>query len=169
MTAKISFSNNALTASRLLGVQRRGCQPPDPGRGKRRLQILQKAPVLILHHLMHAATDRAELLVGRHAGRIPLARIPVGQHLQAAHADHEELVQVRAGNGQELQPFERRDLAVQRFVQHALVELQPTQFAIDVHRRGLRHPWTPREIETAGACTTNPPHRLLRSFRISNR
>ncbi len=95
ITANISLSNSASTAAVCCASSAAGRQPPDPGCRERRLEILQETPILILDHLMHPTTDRAELLVGRHTRRVPFARIAVRQHLQAAHTDHEELVQVR--------------------------------------------------------------------------
>ena len=56
------------------------------------------------------------------------------QHLlpQTRHADHEELVQVGAEDGQEFDPLQQRGRLVQRLFQDAPVELQPAQFAIEI-------------------------------------
>ena len=43
--------------------------------------------------------------------------------LQAADADHEELVEVGAEDGQELEPLQQRHLRVLRLFQHAAIEL----------------------------------------------
>ena len=55
--------------------------------------------------------------------------------LQAADADHEELVEVGAEDGQELEPLQQRHLRVLGLLQHAAVELQPAQLAVDVQGR----------------------------------
>jgi hypothetical protein len=51
--------------------------------------------------------------------------------LQAGDPDLEELVEICAGDAEEFQPFEQRIGRVERLLQHALVELQPAQFAAD--------------------------------------
>ena len=50
-------------------------------------------------------------------------------------AHHEELVEVGAGDRQELDALEQRMRRVLRLGEHALVELEPAQLAIDVQRR----------------------------------
>jgi hypothetical protein len=47
--------------------------------------------------------------------------------LQARHADHEELVEVRRDDGEELHPLQQRHRGVGRLVEHALVELKPRE------------------------------------------
>ena len=51
--------------------------------------------------------------------------------LRRGHADHEELVQVRAEDGEELDPLQQRHAGILRLVEDAPVELQPRQLAID--------------------------------------
>src|SRR5262249_59173530 len=55
------------------------------------------------------------------------------------HADHEELVEVRAENGEELDPLEERDPPVARLVEDAGIELQPRELAIDEEARLVKH------------------------------
>ena len=50
---------------------------------------------------------------------------------QPGHADHEELVQVRREDRQELHPLQQRIVRVLGLFQHARVELQPAQLAVD--------------------------------------
>jgi hypothetical protein len=50
-------------------------------------------------------------------------------------ADLEELVQVGAGDAQEAQPLQQRHLRIQRLSQHAEVEIQLRQLAVEVQRR----------------------------------
>jgi hypothetical protein len=44
---------------------------------------------------------------------------------------HEELVEVRAEDRQELHPLEQRVALVERLAQHAGVEVEPAQLAVD--------------------------------------
>src|ERR1700722_10695454 len=46
-----------------------------------------------------------------------------GQH---AYAFHEELIEIRAENGQELHALQERSAIIHRFMQDTLVELKPT-------------------------------------------
>ena len=51
--------------------------------------------------------------------------------LQPGHAHLEELVQIGAGDAEELEAFQERIAGVARLIQHALIKLQPAQLAID--------------------------------------
>jgi hypothetical protein len=95
-------------------------------------------------HLPRRAADQRELLAGGapvqregvHAGRL----LP----LQPADALLEELVQVRRRDGQEADPLQERDALVQRLGEHAPVEVQQPQLAVEVQRgvvelRARRH------------------------------
>ena len=59
------------------------------------------------------------------------------QLLEARDADLEELIEVARGDGQEAQPLEQRHGFIERLGQHALVELQQRQLAVDVEIRRL--------------------------------
>src|SRR5262249_56306891 len=50
---------------------------------------------------------------------------------QKGHALHEELVEVRRDDRQELQALEQRRALVERLVQHAAVEREPSEVAIE--------------------------------------
>ena len=56
-------------------------------------------------------------------------------------ADHEELVEVRPGDAEELDPFEQRVRLIGRLGEDAAVEFEPPQLAIDVKRRVLEILW----------------------------
>ena len=62
---------------------------------------------------------------------------------QASHANHEELVEIGAEDGEELDAFQQRVLIVLGFLQHAPLERQQAEFAIQIKRRifeiDLRH------------------------------
>ena len=56
--------------------------------------------------------------------------------LQAADALHEELVEVRGRDGEELHALEQRLALVLGLVQHAAVEREPGELAVEVQLRG---------------------------------
>src|ERR1700733_11978298 len=47
---------------------------------------------------------------------------------------HEEFVEVRRKDGQELCPFQQRRAVIQGLCEDALIEVQPAQISIDPHR-----------------------------------
>ena len=51
--------------------------------------------------------------------------------LEAGDANHEELVEIVGGDGEEADPFEQRMGVVVRLLEHPAVELEPRQLAID--------------------------------------
>ena len=52
--------------------------------------------------------------------------------LQAAHADHEEFIQVVHINEYIFHPLEQGDAGISRLLQHAFVKLQPAEFTVQV-------------------------------------
>jgi len=52
------------------------------------------------------------------------------EYLEPADAHHEKFVEVGRGDGQELKPLEQGNGAVGGFVEHTLIEFNPTEFAI---------------------------------------
>ena len=85
--------------------------------------------------LEHALARGRELLVGGPA--VGRAGDLAGLDLlaQAGDADLEELVEVAREDGQELDPLEQRVALVARLVEHAGVELEPRQLAVEVGER----------------------------------
>ena len=70
--------------------------------------------------------------VGRaHAVRPDVARLARDLLLDARHADLEKLVEIRAHDPEELHPLEQRLRRILRLLEHAAVELQPAQLAVD--------------------------------------
>ena len=106
----------------------------DAGVLERRRDLLREHSRLAGDELFDADADRAELLdlveaVGRvaaHPGRELL--------LQAGDADLEELVEVGAEDREELRPFEQRERGVLGEREHARVEVEPGQLAVEVAR-----------------------------------
>jgi len=54
----------------------------------------------------------------------------VDELFEGGDADFEELVQVRADNGEEFEPFEQRLGRVLSLFENALIKLQPTKLTI---------------------------------------
>ena len=73
-----------------------------------------------------------QLLGDGQAVRAGLVRAELDALLEAGDADLEELVEVVRRDAQELEPLEQRDFLVERLCEHALVEFEQRQFAIDV-------------------------------------
>jgi hypothetical protein len=87
------------------------------------------------HHRQRPAADGHQLLLGvEPVGREVLDAGPVLLQ-QRGQADHEELVQVGAADAQELDPLEERMRRVPGLGEHALIELEPRQLAVQVERR----------------------------------
>ena len=81
--------------------------------------------------IVAAVVDGKQLLVGRHL-RLVLAHVLIHQRKvgEAAHAHHEELLQVAGEDGYERKALERRDIAVFALIKHAFVESQPRKLAV---------------------------------------
>ncbi len=102
----------------------------DAGIGERRPQF---APLrLLIFDQDRDGLGNADELLG---GRQPFRAFGVDAFAQlrakAGHAHHEEFVEVIGGDRQEFQPLEQRIVRVGRFLQHAAVEIQPRQLAVD--------------------------------------
>ena len=78
---------------------------------------------------------------------------------QPRHANHHEFVEVAAEDRQELQTFEQQVAGILGFLEHAGVELEPTEFAIDemlgpdrqsLRLAGLRHQGSHASREPGG-------------------
>src|SRR5262249_1673768 len=107
--------------------------------------VAEQRPVLLRDHLVGPNRDRRELLAGAHRVRAALLDVPRELLLEARHPDHEELVEVGAGDGEELEPFERRDLRVEPLLEHPLVERQPRQLPVD-EEPGVAEVYAPRSL-----------------------
>ena len=75
--------------------------------------------------------DEDELLGRRHAVGAAFGDAFADLRLDAGDTDHEELIKVIGGNRQEPHPLQRRMSRIYRLFEHAAVEMQPGQFAID--------------------------------------
>jgi hypothetical protein len=103
--------------------------------GQRGPQLELEAARLALDVLAHDPAD----LLQRRARRTPvLARLldpRLDLVVQARHADHEELVEVGRADRAELHALEQRDRLVLGQLEHARVELQPRELAVEVEVR----------------------------------
>jgi hypothetical protein len=109
---------------------------PDPASGQRREEIVGQERRRGLQLPADDGSDAGELLAGRQTVRAGLhQRCRLQLLVQPGDANHEELVQIRRVDGQELQPLQQRPADVERLVEHPGVERQPGGLAVDVERR----------------------------------
>ena len=90
---------------------------------------------LALDHGAHVAGDQADLMVGGPAMECQIGDTGGLLSFQASDAFAEELVQVAAGDCDELEPFQKRVAIIERFVEDAPVEVQPAELAVVDGRR----------------------------------
>ena len=90
------------------------------------------APILVQrsHHVVRTGTYASQLLDGRHAVGIDVHHAARHQLLESRHANHEELVEIAADDGLELQPLGELNCCVTRLFENASVELEPGQLAV---------------------------------------
>ena len=76
--------------------------------------------------------DEPELLLGREAVGAAFGHRRLELLVQARDPDHEELVEVRVEDREELDPFEERPGRTQRFFENPAIEREPGDLAIEV-------------------------------------
>jgi len=128
--------NRGITDELLVVERVRVEQPHRDGR-KPRAQVVLERVVLARHELVEAAPERVEDLAGRAAVGAAHVHARVDLALEPRDPDHEELVQVRAEDREELEPLEERHVGVERLLEHALVEVEPGELPAPVALRGL--------------------------------
>ena len=131
-TGSTSCSKYSSSHARVCGLQSAGPSSGTPSAARRGRSMLVQAAVLRVDQARGTLVDGLELLGDRHAVGGQLAAAELLQLLQARDADLEELIEVAAGDAQELQPLEQRHPGVEGLIEHALVELQEREFAVDV-------------------------------------
>ena len=89
------------------------------------------AALLIVHQRPRPDRDRGELLGGGHPVLAPGADAGLHLPVQAGNPHHVELVEVGRGDGEEAHALEQGHARVPRFLEHALVEREPGQLAVD--------------------------------------
>ena len=137
------------------------------------VENLADAGRLLLDHLMRAAADGRELFVGSHARSVApphLGRPPLHK---PRHAHQKELIEVRSDDRQKLQPLQKRQVRIEPFLQHAMVELQPAQLAVDEQIRRFQGVFwhglvrSDREIVNPNAVFRDGNHHSLRQFHTT--
>ena len=135
----------------LRGEARAGATMKSPARRELGHELLAPGPVPLLDERMRARRHRRELLgreepVGRGLGDAARDLL-----LQPGDPDHEELVEVRADDAEELEALEERQRAIARLLEDALVELEPRELAVDEETRVVEtHGRPPRGTVLAG-------------------
>ena len=103
--------------------------------GQPRQDFLVQQLVLRVDQLVGFRGHLAEHLVGPHALRADRRRAGLDLGLESRDADFEELVEIAADDAQETQPLEQRRRAVCRLRQHAPVERELAQLAVEIELR----------------------------------
>ncbi len=134
----------------------------DAGGVQQRLQFFIEDPTLLLHHGEHDGAKLFELLGGGHAVRRQVDHAGLDLILQARDTDHEELVEIRAEDRQELDALEERMAGILHLLQHPAIELDPAQLPIEIQRRILevdvqhRHVWSQRRLNNRQSLRIHP-------------
>ncbi len=106
---------------------------------RRQLRHQQLAPGAVHQRVerVRLAADAAEFVLRLDAVGVVAGQPGVDQLHDPGDADLEELVEVAAGDGQELDALEQRVGLVLGLFEHAPVEPQPRQFAVQVQGRAI--------------------------------
>ena len=107
---------------------------PDPDVGEGGHDPVEEDPRLALGELVDARPDGGQLLARGEAVRRAHAEAGRDLVLQASNAHPEELVEVLAGDGEELGPLEQRHPVVGREGEDARVEVEPRELAVEEAR-----------------------------------
>ena len=98
--------------------------------GQARLHVLEEDLRVALHELAGAGEDALEQLAGVDPGGAGDRHAGLDAPLEAGHADHEVLVEVRGEDPEEPGPLEDRYRPVLGLLEHALVEREPAELAV---------------------------------------
>jgi hypothetical protein len=113
----------------------RALEKADPFGGEFRDEKGVQHLVLLFNESMRRLADAEELLGRGEIVRSPLHR-SIGHLLfETRHPDLEEFIEIGAADTKKLQAFEQRDGLILSKFEHAAVELQKTQFPVDVKLR----------------------------------
>ena len=102
------------------------------GLGELRHDLASPGVAGFVHELVGQRAAGDELLGGRHAVGRQVGDAGLDLLAQAGHADHEELAEVRAQDRQELDALEQRVALVADLFEHAALEGQHAELAVDV-------------------------------------
>jgi hypothetical protein len=95
------------------------------------LKLFDPATMLRRRELVRAARHGRERLGGGQPVRPGANLSGCELTLEPGDAHHEELVEVRAHDGEELHSLEQRDGRIQRLFENAPIELEPRELAVD--------------------------------------
>ncbi len=116
----------------LLAVELVPAEQLDPFLAQARAATVpRERPRLALHQLPGRRPDVLEHLAGQHAGGGAYGDPRGDPALETGHAHHEELVEVAAEDRQEPGPLQERQRVVLGQLEHALVEPQPRELAVE--------------------------------------
>jgi hypothetical protein len=125
--AEVVVEEAALLVADVLGAQEQNALVGEQGQ-----DVLEETAVLLLHERVHVRGHGRHRLRAREPVRPRRRLVPrVDVPLEGGHAHHEELVEVRAEDGEELHPLQQRHGGIPRLVEDAPVELQPRQLPVD--------------------------------------
>ena len=93
-------------------------------------QLLIVGRILPLHKLMGLRQEGIELLLGCHAGNIPLFISRIDHILQGCHPDHKKFIEVGGRDAQELEALKQGIVLVSRLAQTSPVKFEPAQFPV---------------------------------------
>jgi hypothetical protein len=97
---------------------------------EQRAQFATPEAVLILDHAAHALRHERENLGGGASVHAALRHVAFHLLLEAGDANLEEFVEVRADDAEKLHALEQRVRGIAGFGEHALVEFEPAQLAV---------------------------------------
>ena len=109
---------------------------------QRRHQHLVEHAVLLVHQRVRALRNGRHQIGRQYAVGPGLSRSHAQHLLQPGDADFKKLVEIGAGNAQEFQPLQQRDVLVLAQLQHAPVEFQQRQLAVQEQLRGGEFGWS---------------------------
>ena len=119
----------------LLCIERVGRDEVQPVPLQARKDVARPDPALLLHHGVDVRADRRELLVGQEAVGSGLADAAELLLLEAGDAHHEEFIEIRRDDRQELEPLEDRQRCIRRLFQDPRIELKPRELAVEEQLR----------------------------------
>ena len=126
---------------RLGFVPLRAAEKMDALFGQFRNDVVVEKLVLPGHQRMRHVRHRAELLARRHAVGRALGGIGADLFFQSGHPHLEEFVEVARHDAEEFQPFQQRHAEVVGLRQHAALEFEDAEFAVD---QGIGAGWCHR-------------------------
>ena len=86
--------------------------------------------ILVADQFMDHGLDGLELFLRRHAGNVDVLDTTFDEVLDAGDTDHEEFIQIRCSDGNEIQLFQQRVGWDDSFAQNPFIEFDPCTFTI---------------------------------------